>query len=209
MVSILLPVFIWVTAPLIIRGPRKDGNLPEAVNNARQIGFALFEFEVTYGAFPNDQTAKDVRNATDSTLSPGSTTSNDYFRQLIAADICQNEMQFFVRRSPTDSRPDNVFTGSEALKKGECAFSYIAGLTTKHPPETPIVVFPLVPGKRTFDKKLCDKHYGGKAVILRVDNSVTAVPVDASGRAWMNGKDLFDPSQPFWGGKAPDVKWPE
>jgi hypothetical protein len=75
------------------------------------------------------------------------------------------------------------------LAKGECAFAYIAGLTSTHSPKAPIVVFTLVPGKRIFDKKYCDKHYGG--------------------RVWIDGKDIFDPGQPFWGGTAPDVKWPE
>jgi hypothetical protein len=161
-----------------------------------------------YGSFPNDETAKEVKAATFSTLPLGSKTSNDYFRQLIAAGMCQSEMPFYARMSH-NNKPDNRMTGTEALKKGECAFAYIAGLDAKGNPARPIVVFPLEPGKRTFDKKLCDKYYDGKAVILRLDNSVTSVPVDTSGRGWMNGKDLFDPSQPFWGGKAPDVKWPE
>ena len=205
--SVLISVLAGLTSPLVVRS-RKKADLTEAVSNARQIGLALFEFETSYGAFPNAQTAKAVKEATLSTLPLGSSTSNDYFRQLIAAEICQSEMMFYARSART-KKADNVFTGSEALKKGECAFAYIAGLTLKHPPETPIAVFPLVPGKRAFDKKLCDKHFSGRAVILHIDNSVMSHPVDASGRVWINGKDLFDPSQPFWGGKAPDVKWPE
>jgi hypothetical protein len=42
-----------------------------------------------------------------------------------------------------------------------------------------------------------------------LDTSVITLPVDKSGHVYLNGKDLFDPSQPFWGGKVPDVKWPE
>jgi hypothetical protein len=205
--SILLWVLAGLTQPMVIRS-RKKSDLTEAINNARQIGLALFEFEAAYGGFPNDQTAREVKAATLSGLNLGSSSSNDYFRQLFAAEICQGESMFYAR-SPQTSKPDNIFTGSEALKKRECAFAYIPGITTKHPPGTPIVVFPLISGKLTFDKKLCDKHYSGKAVILRLDTSVTTAPVDASGRVWFNGKDLFDPSQPFWGGKAPVVKWPE
>jgi hypothetical protein len=46
-------------------------------------------------------------------------------------------------------------------------------------------------------------------VIWFSDFRVQRLPVDKSGHVYLNGKDLFDPSQPFWGGKAPDVKWPE
>ena len=67
----------------------------------------------------------------------------------------------------------------------------------------------MVPGKLLFDYKLCKKYYSGFAVSLRLDNSVTRYPVDKSGRVWIDGKDLFDPTQPFWNGKVPDVKWPE
>jgi hypothetical protein len=71
------------------------------------------------------------------------------------------------------------------------------------------VVFPLISGKRLFDYKLAKKYYDCKAVVLFIDNSVRSYPVDKSGHVYINGKDLFDPSQPFWNGKVPDVKWPE
>lgn len=37
------------------------------------------------------------------------------------------------------------------------------------------------------------------------DFRVERLTVDQSGRVYL----LFDSSQPFWGGKVPDVKWPE
>jgi hypothetical protein len=49
----------------------------------------------------------------------------------------------------------------------------------------------------------------GKAIILRTGPGSLTYPVDKSGHVKINGKDLFDPSQPFWNGKAPVVKWPE
>lgn len=185
----------------------------ESINNLRQIGLALFEFDTTYGRFPDSGTIANLkRDFPDSTVPLGTSSSNDFFRQLLVSEICASE-QMFYSRSPGPGRvrkPDNRFDGSFALEKGECGFAYIAGLTTtSHPPETPIVVSPLVPGKLVFDYKFCKEYLDGKAVILRIDNSVTSLPVDKSGKVVLNGKDLFDPSQPFWGGKAPDVKWPE
>lgn len=76
-------------------------------------------------------------------------------------------------------------------------------------PRTPLVLTPLVPGKRLFDTKSSRKYFSGKAIILHADNSVCSYPVDSSGHVWIDGKILFDPSQPFWDGKEPDVKWPE
>lgn len=67
----------------------------------------------------------------------------------------------------------------------------------------------MVRGKLIFDHKLCKKRYGGKAIILRADQSVATLPVDKSGHVYIGGKDLFDPSQPIWNGRVPDVKWPE
>lgn len=64
-------------------------------------------------------------------------------------------------------------------------------------------------GALVFDHELCAKHYDGNAVVLRADTTVTLLPVNESGHVHLNGKDLFDPTQPFWNGKAPDVKWPE
>ncbi len=116
----------------------------------------------------------------------------------------------FYAHTSTARKPDGVYAGATALEKGECGFAYIAGLSTeKSRPETPMVVFPLVPGKLLFDYTLSNKILYGKAMILRVDGSVITLPIDKSGHVYLNGKDLFDPSQPFWGGKVPDVKWPE
>jgi hypothetical protein len=207
MIGVLMLVAI---GPALLRGRPHYHYMSEAQSNARQIGLALFEFDNTYGKFPDASTIPMVREAFPSSgMTLGTSTSNDFFRQLMAADIAQTEMIFYAR-TLTGKKPDNLFTGGKALEKGECAFAYIAGLSSSEgSPDTPLVVFPLVPGKQLFDYKWCKEYAKGKAIILRLDNSVTSLPVDKSGHVYLNGKDLFDPSQPFWGGKAPDVKWPE
>lgn len=207
-VGIASIILLVLSAPMVLRS-RKKADLTEAISNARQIGLGLFEFDQTYGKFPDDTTAKQVHEATLSSLKLGSSTSNDYFRQLLAANIVSSELLFYAK-TQYSKKPDNLFSGSDALKKGEVAFAYFVGLSsTAIHPQTPLVVTPLVPGKRIFDIKSCKKYFDGKAVILFADNSVRAFPLDPSGRVWIDGKDLFDPSQPFWGGKVPEVKWPE
>jgi hypothetical protein len=63
----------------------------------------------------------------------------------------------------------------------------------------------LLPGKLLFDRTA----FNGKAVILRLDNSATALQIEKNGQVLVGGMDIFDPRQPFWHGKKPDVKWPE
>lgn len=182
----------------------------EAISNMRQLGLALFEFDVEYGLFPDESTITMAKaSCPDVGISLDGASSNACFRQLIATRITVSEHMFHAQ-SPHTHRPDNVIEGDKALEKGECAFAYIPGLSSSSDlPTTPIALFPLVPGKRLFDQELCNERYVGKAVILFLDNTVKTFPVDKSGHVYLNGKDLFDPAQPFWRGKQPDVKWPE
>lgn len=72
---------------------------------------------------------------------------------------------------------------------------------------------PVVPGTWKFDPK----PFNGEAIILFLNssgaglpgNSATVLPIDKNGDVLLNGMNLFDPRQPFWRGKAPDIKWPE
>lgn len=172
----------------------------------RQLGLALSEFEVAYGSFPSETTIQILKTEfAASTIPLGTTTANEYFRQLLVAEIVPSEICFDAWPGP---RPDNIFDGIRALEKGECAFAYIKNVSPSNAPETPVVVYPLLNGKLIFDYELC-KQWGERVPILRRDNSVITLPVDKSGHVYLNGKDLFDPAQPFWGGKVPDVKWPE
>lgn len=72
-------------------------------------------------------------------------------------------------------------------------------------PDTPIVFGPVIPGTRNFDKKA----NGGTIVVLRNDNSVSGIPIDPAGKLTLLGLDFLDPRQPYWHGKAPDVRWPK
>lgn len=205
----LIVVVLGLMTPVVISCPKK-GFRAQALNNAKEIGIRLFNFEQDYGCFPCAATAPVVQsNHPDSNIPLGTSSSNDFFRQLIVSEHIGSEKPFYAKYWD-NPKPDNVMNGAKALEKGETPFSYIAGLSSSEdPPETPIVVFPLVAGKCLFDYKLCKKDYGGMAVILSRDSAVNLYPVDQSGHVFINGKDIFDPSQPFWQGKAPDVKWPE
>jgi hypothetical protein len=202
-VSIGIPFLLSV--PLFLKA-RKASERAEALNNIRQIGMCLFEFESDYGRFPDASTIAEVQRRTSTPLTLTDTSSNQLFRQLLATGL-KSEKPFYagIRGG---RRPDDVFhSDSTALQKGECGFSYIAGLHTGWDPETPLVLTPMKRGTKTFDTP---GNWGEKAVVLRLDNSANVLQIDAKGRALTTGsRDLFDPSQPWWKGKAPDLKWHE
>jgi hypothetical protein len=173
-----------------------------AIGNARQIGLALFEFENEYATFPDGETAVAVKQATGTTAEVKAATANDCFFQLIAADNVKTDRIFSLDEP---AAPERAEKRKPLEKIAKCSFAYVSGMNAARNPSTPVVVAPLVDGKTTFDPQVL----GGKAVILRVDNSVSTLPIEPDGRVLINGKDIFDPAQPFWNGKVPPIKWPQ
>ena len=171
-----------------------------AISNLRQIGLALFEFETEYGSFPDEKTAAAVKEATGTKADLKAATANDCFFQLIAADIFEADRVFLLE--PPAEKPGGPPKHPTALEK--CAFSYFSGMNASGNPGRPLVVAPLIKGKTTFDPTIL----GGKAVVLRVDNSVQSFPIGKDGKVMIDGLDLFDPAQPFWDGKVPPILWP-
>lgn len=167
-----------------------------AVHNAKQIGLGLFVFENDFGAFPNEETAAAVKQATGTTARLGAATANDCFYQLVAANIIPVP-DLFTWDEPGQDK--------DALGLEKCSFSYLSGMTASGDPRRPIVVGPLMPGTQVFDRKAL----GGKAVVLHVDNSVNILPIEEDGTVKLGGMDIFDPTQPFWGGSVPEIKLPE
>ncbi|MGL4399646.1 MAG: type II secretion system protein [Luteolibacter sp.] len=191
-VIVIIAALAGLTAPMVIR-QRKKADQTEAVNNARQIGLALFEFETEYAKFPDSETAEAVAKATETTAASGD-TANDRFRQLIRSGIAQSEAMFYAKTSFT-KKPDNVYnTDQEALKEGEVGFGIITksdgkGLSAAGNPSRPIIAAPFT---EALDGKFDSDFYDGKAVVLKLDNSVTSLNiVKTSGNVLMNGKGLL------------------
>jgi hypothetical protein len=202
-IGIVSVIFCLLVAPTLFR-KRGNHDQPEVVSNIRQIGLALFEFEQAYGSMPDFDTGKTVRDDTLTSLKLGTVTSNDFFRQLIAAEITQSEQMFYARVQGS-RKPDSVITGTKALEKGECGFTYLIGAFKGCNPERPLVVTPMIPDTDRFDPK----PFKGKVVVLKADNCVTTLPIDKSGHAILFGKNLMDPAHPVWEGKPPAIAWPE
>lgn len=196
-------VVVLLIPPKILRS-RKNTDQTVAVNNARQVGLALFDFESEYGKFPDATTIAAVQKKTGTLLPLGGKSSNDFFRQLIALDITQHEAMFYAKCLNV-SKPDGFMDGSHAIEKRECGFTYFLGANIKDNPSRPLVVTPMIPGTDRFDPKIHD----GKAVVLRLDASVTTFPIDKHGHVIVAGRNLMDPTHPIWDGHPPVIAWPE
>ncbi len=190
-VIVIIAALAGLTAPMVIR-QRKKADQTEAVSNARQIGIALFEFETEYGNFPDAATAAVVAANTDTQASSGN-TANDRFRQLIRSGIAQAEGIFYCKTVYT-KKPDNAFNNDQnALARGEVGYGMMVraddtGLSASGNPARPIVMAPFT---AELNQKFDFEMYDGKAVILKLDNSVASIPIiQRSGLAKMNGKNL-------------------
>ena len=199
-----LTMTVGVMVPFLMVG-RKSAVRAEATSNARQIGMALVTFEQDYHMFPCDATAAQVKTANPEIKFPmGTTFSNDYFRQLIAAGVIANGKPFYARIADC-RRPANPVNDADALGKGECGFSYIVDCNSMADPPQPLVVTPLIRGTERFDPF----PFGAKAIVVWTDGSVTTPAIDQSGHVIHLGVNLLDPGNPVWHGKPPRIAWPE
>lgn len=204
--SIFACLGILLPGWLVIPRQRALADVTEARDNMRAVGGLFLEFSAQYGRYPDASTAADVKSATGTPLTLGSSSSNQLFRQFLAGAGGMSEKPFWAKTAISPKKPDDDFSSdATAFAKGECGFAYIAGLSTSSDPDTPLLLCPLLPGKFTFDPE----PFYGKAVILTADCVAVIHNIDKHGRVIVNGMDLFDPRQPFWKGKTPDVKWPE
>ncbi len=170
-----------------------------AINNLRQIGLALFEFETEYGEYPSEETAKAVKESTGTDAVLKGATANDCFYQMCEAGIVQESYLFTFADRNMKNEPNPAALG----QLGKCDFSLLLVKNAAGNPSKPLVVAPLVKGKQIFDSVAL----GGRAVVLHLDNSVRSYPIEKDGRVMINGMDLFDPQQPFWNGEVPEIRW--
>jgi prepilin-type N-terminal cleavage/methylation domain-containing protein len=213
-VIVIIAALAGLTAPMVIR-QRKKADQTEAVSNARQIGLALFEFENEYGSYPDQDTAIAVTSATGSTLTLGATNSNDLFRQLLAGNFTQSEKMFYAK-VPGAVKPDDNVKGEEALKAGEVGFAYMmkgtTGFNAAGNPSRPLAVTPLM-GTAT-DGTFDPAPFDSKAIVLRMDNSVTSINIKLDKKINLGGTNsdlLTTGTDTVWGEmtETPTIKAPK
>jgi type II secretory pathway pseudopilin PulG len=184
-VIVILAALLAMLLPATMKSS-KASERTEALNNIRQLGTALFEFDRDYGSLPDDKTALDViKKYPDTKMKLRGDFSNDYFRQLIANGL-KTEKPFWCKTSFSPKKPDDVFDPpAKALEAGEVGFSYVMrtqtdGQSSSGDPNRPVVIAPSYEGRTdwTFDPK----PYHEKAIVLRLDNSATAMQVRTDNR---------------------------
>jgi hypothetical protein len=206
--SMIILLGLIVVAPLALRS-KKSGDFVETLVNSKQLSLLLLEFEKDYGKFPDATTLPEVQARTGTTMLLGTRTSNEYLRQLLAAEagfVPSSKVEgIFHVPGKRIKRPGGNFHGIRALEKGELGFAYIPGLSSLSPTDIPLLIGPLIPGTDKVDPSRAD----GKAVALCVDGSASLLKVDSAGHVMIRGKRLLDPTNPIWDGKPPTLVWPE
>jgi hypothetical protein len=204
--GISIAFLIIFISPLFMRSTCGGHTKSQSISNAKQIGLALFEFESDYGSYPNAETAKTVTDAfPNHGYDLSGNSSNSGFRQLIAAGIVDSEEMFYCKTKGA-KKPDGDISPGHALEKGEVGFAYIASLSTSGNPNRPTVIGPVIPGTKKFDPKPFD----GIAIVLKVDQSASAYKITEDVHIYdSEGLDILSATHPIWGGKAPDVRYPE
>ncbi|MBB5352779.1 prepilin-type N-terminal cleavage/methylation domain-containing protein [Haloferula luteola] len=211
-VIVIIAALAGLSAPMVLR-QRKAADRTQAINNAKQVGMYLIEFDQEFGSFPDNNTAQDVKDSTGSSLDFSGNKSNDYFRQLIAYGADNEDI--FYTKTPYTRKPDKNLEPGKALSQGEVGFGYVmldatTGQNSTGNSNRPVLATPLLDAQTnwTFDMG----PYGGKAVILRLDNSVEApiiretdnnVTVGGGKTLQKNGKGTV------WGSVQPVIKGPD
>jgi hypothetical protein len=203
--AIILLLSILIT-PLCTGTLGRGHDKARAINNSKQIGLALFEFNSDYEAYPsNDSVGSVTESFPDHGYELSGESSNTLFLQLFAAGIVRSEEIFYAKIKNTQN-PDGDITPGKALQKGEVGFSYIYGLTSKDDPLTPLLLTPLIPGTTKFDTEA----FKGTAIIYHINNEISTYEIHKNGHVYdEDGLDILSPKHPIWKGKAPDIRYPE
>jgi len=204
---ILATVLAGLTAPLTFRC-RKAANRTQAINNAKQVGLALLEFDQEFGSFPSYETVPEVRKASKVKYDLSGSSSNAMFRQLIAFGI-QSEDIFYCLHHESIRKPDRNLSPGKALEAGEVGFSYISGQKSSDNPARVVLAAPIRIGATTA----WTDTFKGKAVLLRIDNSVEAPAIRQRDHKIPigNGKTLLETgADTVWGvNTIIDLRHPE
>lgn len=196
------------TALLIVAGtivcaafnPFKAGKraaMAESMNNAKQVKLALDSFAMDNdGVYPSKDTAEFYET------SKNGKWSNEPFQQLFASGNTNSERIFWVKRAKVCNAeaPDDVTTVRgrlelrEILKSGDCGWAYVGEQVNTDHPERPILIDAYKPGTKEFDRKL----WNDKVIVLLIDGSVRAMPLDAKGKVLAEGKDILSAASAAW-----------
>lgn len=149
----------------------KASKRTEAINNGKQIHAAMMSYaQDNDSQFPSDLTARDSETGD---------TAEACFTQLLNAGTIDDEKYFYnavvaEKLSTSGKKPDN----DGQITSGESTWGYVKGLSMTSKSGCPLI-FDSSTTVATFDTGVWD----GKAVVVRLDGSATAMSIEYSGAA--------------------------
>ena len=197
LVELLVVIAIIVTlagvATPVLLAQRKRADHAEAIQNAKQVGYALFNFEGDYGRYPDENTKTDIADE-DTDLAPDAGTANEYLSQLVVTGYVDQEAPFYCRTDFTID-PDNDKSSGKLLEAGECGFTYIMRDASNGLNSSINSACALLAAPSAFNP--ADGYnsdvYNSRSVVLRIDMSVSDPRIDDQGIIRLrNGDDLYD-----------------
>jgi prepilin-type processing-associated H-X9-DG protein len=170
----------------------------EPIAVLKAIHQTLMDFDSDYGSLPSEKVTE-VSDDFQGVEHLDKESSNYHFGLLIACGHADAKFETLASLpfAAIKVKADLLVTEGKILEAGECSLTYNRGLDTGRDRTSPLVLYPIVPGKKSFDATAA----GGKAYVLFVDGSVKVYDVAADGSVMVEGKSFFDPTQPYWGGK--------
>jgi hypothetical protein len=182
------------------------------IGAGKTLSWWLTEFRMTYGSYPDVETAKRFAEQTEGWPRQNGDTSNDYFRQLFASGIAKSEKPFHVKPPHPEDEPDGNTSGFEVLKAGEVEYGYVMNGNRAISPDNPervILVAPLLQGGKAdeFDKTAMF----GFAVLVCCDGRVLIRRISGDNKVQMpGGRGLLETGEgTMWGTDiTPVIKLP-
>ena len=189
---VVLLLVAYNSCPSLIR--HSDIKLQLSCRNGKEVVKALLRFKEKYGSFPDQTTAVTLERSLTSCLDLNGDSSNDYFRQLVAAGLVENE-EIFYAATQYCHRGDGNMDGVKALEAGEVGFGYIMNGNSAiddNNPKRIIIVAPLLDynARDDFDKRAMQ----GKALLVCCDGSTQIVSISGDNKVRLHyfGRSLLD-----------------
>lgn len=157
-----------------ILGAKKKADQTEAINNARQIGIALAQFQENYGSNPSTTTAAAISSEGNTDVQSGA-SANALLSQLLATRTLEGKAVFYVKATGVLKVSQTAQDSNmRQLAAGQCGFGYVTidastGISSANNGAYPVLVTPF---KALNNADFDNAPFNGEVVVLRNDSSV-------------------------------------
>jgi type II secretory pathway pseudopilin PulG len=195
----VIAILAMLATPQIMRAQQR-AKMAQALNNMKQAKLAMDMFAMDNdGVYPNLETHEFYLDG-----QPQPTTSNEFFRQLIASGNITSQEIFWVNGAdvcnadPPANLPPSIIENDPSLilQKGECGLAYVLDQENTDNPSRPLLMTAFMAGTDRFDPDL----YDNKVNILRIDGSAKPERLNPGGRVLDGNRDDLLRDSEVWNG---------